>query len=615
MKKVIFCIYGSQERLIDIIKENDGNELVFVQLDAWLERLPIAGCVTLKGYRDYLSREDCIKIDKDAADFSRSWYLVSGEDITRYGNYPLGEITRIAMYTLFIEIFKNILVVEKVLEKEAPQEAIIFDNSDILGKILKTSLSHLDVKIHVVNIPPQKRKQITFPRAASYKFKQGVFHRIRFFMQYSVWFLINKWPWFNEDRQPLKRLRVYFDPYVGYYTLIERLFGGINYEVLLARPTLSDIRHIKFLKSAFKNKVSFLDQDNCMYQLSNVVIEEAETFPNQCWQRVKNNQEFLRQFKWGKVNFQDIMVNELRNNYFVQFSYLIKELNFAEKFLTRHKIDMMLIPWDDGVLHKSFAAAAKKFGIHTKRYQHGIFINCPHLPVMPCSDKIIVWGNMGKDFYLKRGIAIEKLELCGNPIRELLDKKKTKIDKIKLSNKLGLDPEKKIVLYADTDFADITAFDHPYDSSRVLVKLIRAARMIPETQFLIKFHHGDIIRGCYKEKMRLIESLGASNVYVFADYNIYSLLLISDMVITEFSTVGLEGMIADKPAIILKLRNGYMDDLSPYEDSMGLMVVREEDQIKPTIERIFDDKELQKELIIKQKEFLEYATGRGKCDR
>ena len=107
MKKVILCIDGSQESIPAVIKEEKNSQIVLIQLDVWLKDFPVTEHVSLKGYADYLSYEDCMSIEKDALRFVENWYRPKGEDLTLNEGYSLGELVRMPMYDFFIRILKK----------------------------------------------------------------------------------------------------------------------------------------------------------------------------------------------------------------------------------------------------------------------------------------------------------------------------------------------------------------------------------------------------------------------------------------------------------------------------------------------------------------------------
>jgi hypothetical protein len=405
----------------------------------------------------------------------------------------------------------------------------------------------------------------------------------------------------------MPKLNIYFDPYKGYLSLAERLFKNFDYEVFLPQPPLRDFRHIIFLWNVFRNKVTFYSPKHNRKTLSSSVLKEARDFPFSFWQRFINTASPEERFTWRGVNFWDAISIELRNRYVAFFSELILEISYAEYVIERYKLNVFLMPWDDSSFNKSFTSVAKKSNLLTMRYQHGVFGKHPHLPV-PRSDKMVVWGESAKNYYLERNISPDRIIITGNPMVDVLARRKRDTNRLKICKKIRLTPTKKIVLYADTASAsDITALDNFYDPSRVLLKFINAANKLPDTQFLVKFHHGDAEM---KEKIELIKNHNrASNIRMFdTGFDVYTLIVNSDLVITEFSTVGFEAMLLDKPVIIFNLRNGGMDYVSPYEDGKGVVVVNREEDIVPTIQRLFTDHELLKKLESGRKEFLEYEN-------
>ena len=96
-------------------------------------------------------------------------------------------------------------------------------------------------------------------------------------------------------------------------------------------------------------------------------------------------------------------------------------------------------------------------------------------------------------------------------------------------------------------------------------------------------------------------------MHIFRWYSdIYEIIANSDAVIAEYSTVALEAMVLDKPVVIFELRHKGMGYLSPFIEGMGVILVKKEAEIIPTIRRIFTDETLLNELAAGRKKFMEY---------
>lgn len=612
MKKVIFYIAGSQEKLPSIIKENRENDLILIQLDLWLKDLPTTRGISLKVYKDYISFEDCLNIDKDAVVFSENWYRPTGKDFTKWRDYSLGESMAGLIFSFFVSVLKNIFLIQRVIEKESPEEFIIFDDKSVLSKIFLNFLSDNAIKFKRIDMQAKPYIPESFETSRILMPPTRFLDLIRTILQDVIWTLINRYlsiAAYSHKRilKPRSKLKICFDPYTGYFSLAERLFGQFDYEVFMSQPSLRNFKYINFLLKGFrknKRKITFYPVRHNARYLTPSVLKEAREFPFDCWQRFTSCPECKQQFMWRGVNFWDAISGELRNKYFTFFSEMILEILYPKYIIQRYKLDIFLMPWDKTGFSRSFVPVAKKMGLHTMWYQGGIFQKIGYLP-MPRSDKLLVWGQRDRNFHLKQGISPERIIMIGNPMIDTLVQRKSDANRLRFSKKLGLDPAKKIVLYAGTYFAGISALTEPYNASQVLLKLVDAANKLSDIQFLIKFHHSD---DQVKEKIELIKNHSKlSNIRTFSGFDIYTLVANSDGVITQSSTVGIEAMLLNKPVIILKFR--HISYVSPYEDGKGVVVVDREDDIVPTIKRLFTDDELLKKLESGRKEFLKYAVA------
>jgi len=609
MKKIIFCNTSSKEMLTGLLEKNKGHQIILVQLDLWLKDFSATDSVILKEYKDYLSIEDCLGIEKDALAFSRNWYKVQGADFTVFRGYSLGEMLEVTVLEFFIRVLKNILLIKRIAESEPGAEFIIFDDKSLLSRLFLNFLSDNRIKFEKVNMPARPYASESFETYRVLMPAGSIPGIIKSSMQNIFWAVVNNslslMANIKRKSRGKSRLNIYFDHYKGYYTLVERLFKEFDYEVYLPQPAIRNLKHINFLRCVFNNRVRFYPLRYCKSYLSDSLLKEAKQLPDACWKKFISSPGFDKQFIWKGVNFWDTISNELRDRYVAFFSELVLEISYAEYTIQKYKLDTFLMPWDDALFHKSFTSVAKRKGLATMRYQHGISVRNAYLP-MPRSDKIVVWGKAGTDFYLDRGISLERIVVSGYPVADLLIRNYSNFDKVKFCKKCGLDSSKKTVFYADSCYAGSTnASSSHYDTSQVLLKFINEVNKLPDTQFLVKFHHGDFAE---EEKIDLVRKYNkALNMHIFRWYSdIYEIIANSDAVIAEYSTVALEAMVLDKPVVIFELRHKGMGYLSPFIEGMGVILVKKEAEIIPTIRRIFTDETLLNELAAGRKKFMEY---------
>ncbi|MBC8175138.1 MAG: CDP-glycerol glycerophosphotransferase family protein [Candidatus Marinimicrobia bacterium] len=105
-----------------------------------------------------------------------------------------------------------------------------------------------------------------------------------------------------------------------------------------------------------------------------------------------------------------------------------------------------------------------------------------------------------------------------------------------MTENLGFDPRKPIILYAPT-------FPPKYTSAPDLLPVFFKLRKVPY-QFLIKFH--TLLDQNIQQQYRALKS---QNIKVVEDINILPYLQIADVLITDTSSVAYEYLVLDKPVI------------------------------------------------------------------
>lgn len=231
--------------------------------------------------------------------------------------------------------------------------------------------------------------------------------------------------------------------------------------------------------------------------------------------------------------------------------------------------------------------------IPTINLQHGILGELGHLPVN--ADLNLVWGNPDLNFLVNYGADVDRIKIVGpfflqssiNSTRENIEKKPNQPRK-KLNILVALQP-------LGSNF-----------NKKLIEKIERASQAVSENIFVRYKLHPD------QTKYKMYEGyLIRNNSYIIAHNKtpLYKLIFEADLVITPFSTVGLEALILNIPVIFYgkKRKLYYLSGevpqfyqthsikelfLKSLTDTNYLTLLKESIILKDTYQKIYERKQL-----------------------
>jgi len=170
------------------------------------------------------------------------------------------------------------------------------------------------------------------------------------------------------------------------------------------------------------------------------------------------------------------------------------------------------------------------------------------------ADKIFVHGKDGEDILRKLGYSKTRIELTGNPKYDNFQKYDKNESKQKLDKIYSIEKIKKLIIIAMSRWQK--------DDEIWISNLIKFCN---ENNFevIIKIHprYKTTEHDLSEEKIKEIKNKCKTLKFIISyDYDLYTLLSAADVVITDFSSVGIEAILFDKPLITVNFSNtGFQD--------------------------------------------------------
>ena len=206
------------------------------------------------------------------------------------------------------------------------------------------------------------------------------------------------------------------------------------------------------------------------------------------------------------------------------------------------------------------------------------------------TSKLGVYGEYEKEWYIKRGVKEEKIEIIGHPrfddIFEI-----NHMEKSTFQESVGLDKQKKCVLIATQPMK----FHMPLWSS-----LIDTLLQNQDIEIIIKPHPVEVKRKRLS-KYKAICAKYPSVKLLESNYDLYDILANTDMVVINSTTVGLEALLFDKPLFILT-----NEERKYYESKLSEIMEDDPGKLAQLIIRFIGDEVYRKELNWKRMDALGY---------
>lgn len=301
------------------------------------------------------------------------------------------------------------------------------------------------------------------------------------------------------------------------------------------------------------------------------------------WNSLIKDNKFKELWAYDGVNIWKSLEWGLTYYFLYKFIEVVRYGELVKEVIRIEKPDAIVTIDDRSPFGKTVNVISKSLGVPTLIVQHGFVGDPIYGPI--CSDKIAVFGHACKDALVKRDTNPDDVVVTGQPRFDVLINKK--FDRNWIYDKLNIDKKKGLIVFASTDLSD--------DEKEIIVhELSTAMRVFPDKQLIIKPHPSD--NGAkFRDMVRKLNS----DAIVVLDY-LYEILSECDVLLTTWSTVGLEAMILDKPIIIINLMN--RPDMTSYVESGAAIEVKTVDGIAQAINTVlYDSKTIERMKINREK--------------
>jgi len=564
-KKLI--IVKEKNEVKDLLNWIDKDSIV-VPLKYPIEKELRKHSVGFREVENYIDNEAYEKLGRYTEDLADSWYK-QHENSFVFKGISLCPLIRLRVRTFFLNFLKRFELVTKMISLEKPDEIVIVNNGDSLSKLIVFLSERSNVKVKSVSSSLKVKESFNDFRAyfedlmksfiinhATNILKIFMFKRAKIKGRFKVlsWGSHKFFSVISELNKQKPVLVLEKDR----YSQLQLLRNNINYKC--ASPLFSKARNDR--KRITKSLLSFVSEKT-----------------------------FQDSFEYKGIKFGNIMSEDFVKWVLNLFYETLETIVVYDKIIRRYKPDVILLEQDSIPYTRTIVGVGKKHNVRSLIIQHGLTATrLGFFPIM--ADKFAAWGELSKEKLIEWGSEKDKIELTGYTRLDNYVKKETRE---KVCRELGLSAGKKIVVYAA--LSGESAVARNLGRRKTARALFTAMKQLPDVQLIVKKHpaeNDDMLE-------RLLLEAGLKDVVILKNldarivktFSLMELLNACDLLITMYSTVGLEGIALDKPLITLNL--DYKEDLIPYARFGAAIGVYDKNKIKIAVENaLYDNKTLEK---------------------
>lgn len=545
----------------------------------------------------YLKDNDCLEIDDRAFSFAKEWYKFSqdGGRITEYEGVELGFLAEYEIAGSLITMLKDVRIVRNVLSRESPTSILFLDRDgplkDIVGHLCRAA------GLPLVDISGSRGGE----RARSFILEETWCRLLQTGMAALLESLVRitgslggRAVWIVDS----SCMRRFF---------LAHIAGARILEILAPPPAF----RLAFEKGA--GAIALLVQ-LVLVSVNPLIGLRCRQFFKVVWGKLEDNEGFKARFDFYGITVWDTMRPYMEDLFKERFHRIFRQVVICERIYRSLPADVALLS-NDAILEKRIEmVAARRSGIPSLVFQHGVLGSDQRHHIL-AADKVAVWGDLCKEWYLEKGNDAGRIAVTGSPkydwVSSYVDHPPSAWND-EIYETLKIDRGLKIFLYP-TDFMSHASSNELYGGLEIMCKsVVRAMRSFPDAVLAIKLHpHPSEDLSTYR---RWIAEEGVRNVVVVKEIDIYKVVASAELLVTCPSTVAVEALFWKKPLVFLhygfrgvRLRSQMFED-SVTDAKIGVSVYRET-ELGEAIARVRNDKGLVEAMRIRQADFLRRYMG------
>lgn len=550
---------------------------------------------------DYTTNKTYKDLDKKALSFARTWHSFDAhiEELVSYNDINLGELVEWEFTYFIAGVMKYVEMINCILEKEQPDKILVVDDNPEVNSVVEAEEENLAIKAAIViakqkNIPVSLINAPSSVHQPSKSLKFKAFHLIIPILVKTLNF-IQRLKFNKKNAKQNTILMAIGWGHIG--SVVKELKKNSAYEIIMFG------KEYNVSWGSIKEKMIH----KCLKDYK-IKMEDSSIELKQRWNELDNNQEFKESMVYQGILIWNLVKERLEYLVLNRFPKLIKNIELFEYILDKENVDIIVM--NNGVTEfdKTLVSVGNQKGVPSLVVQHGI--SGHPIGYLPFSAiKIAAWGRITKDWLIKEGVDADRIVITGSPRydRYLPSDENLIKEKERICRELDIDQHKKIIVFATQIAGGKIGFANLHLSHKegkdLLYTMVNLMKNYPDKQLVIK------LRAAQEEEItnKIVNESNLDNIKIILNTNIYELVNICDILITPWSTVGLEAMILDKPVITMDLTGRVVPHHAYkrlYVESGAAIGVYTEKDLIPAIRDALYNEEVRKKLAEERRKFV-----------
>ena len=583
---LVTAAYNNVSSSISMIQRlPDKENVVVIALDFWAKKKLRQVGIPYKTPDEYLDISICENIDVKAIEMARTWYKPLGDRLA-YKNIPLGEMAELDFGYLFIETLRSVDIAAKILSLESPDMIFLpckFPLSELLGidtmcyRTLPGALHYLAKSKGIpVTVFKPGLKALSLEKIYSLKTTADFLAR-------------------------------------GISLTADKMYHSIQFLLKAKEKNVILFARVPFYRSICRelNK----DENACLEIFLPPLPATARTARRKIKELHKLGEEFAqggalsKTLVYNNVPLFEILNDRLQYFFQVQAPTLVGYIEWAAKLIRVLKPNILVVMEDVTAINRTYCRTFKNHELPVLVLQHAVLTSNNDVAiegfiVMPFeAQKQAVWGDVCREEWgSKRGKPAESQVVVGNPKYDFIAEG-YRPNKSDICCKLGLVPERGIIVVATECYASGLAMATIEAGEQFITSTLRALKNFPESQIVIKLHPS--LQKKYRKIVSAIAEEENIKITITGAY-LWELLAISDLVIVSESTVGIDAMALDKPVVVVNLSR--LPDQMAYVSAGAARGAYSSEDIAHVVREVLNNEQVRQGLAEARKRFVyEYA--------
>ncbi|WP_371504468.1 hypothetical protein [Nitrosopumilus adriaticus] len=562
---------------------------------------------------DFLTDDDCKKIDTIAYDLVTTWYMDKNlnEHLT-FEKINFGYLIEIELIQYFINIVSKVFLAKNIIDVYHPDIIITSSqineyisnicnkkNTEYISIATKDEslvLENLNIKLNMAKIP------------VSFKISRQKYHSLKNFSENLFLSMSNsKYKTSNNKKSILL-----FEFNTELYDELFLELASKNKNILLLNTRRPSIWNLKTQKIISKTNSKIVVLDSYKKNIQQKIIKKQNEIEEKLIDLFNRDDFFENIFLLNSISLWPSIKNSFFEICKSRFLESIKRIYLFKEFLANSEISVILIWAETAQEEKELIHIGKEIGIPIVLLQHamaasedifsksGRFIS--HLSYSSLTDNQVVWGIPAEEYANKKNQNTKILPV-GSPRHDKFFKFK------KTSSKSN------VILFAPTKPAPLFSKNLTNNSVRNFINFIKEVIVImkkfPDKKLLIKPHPTPATSVNVIDIAKQIDP----KISFTYDSDILKLIDNSDLVITtNNSTIALEAMMLKTPVISLQTESSALEENIVKENAV--LSITELKELETTLQKFFNDDNFKKQLLANSDIFLKkYFLNPGSASK